>query len=169
VREGQVSVQVSTGSSPSAAANDATVTLRVEERVSGVTLVNVEFTPAEWWRLIIGAVSTRMAEVPDDYAIPLIGKQMGNDSIAVPKPVYEHIKGTHVPGVYDRARPEQLEAGEQWAREHWADIPEPKQIGTRWSNSGMTAYIRYWAAPVPCETCGKYAGDHDWSDECRPR
>jgi hypothetical protein len=169
MRTGQVQVSVGTGSAPSAEANDARVNLRIEERVSGVVLVDVDFTPAEWWRLITGSIRTQFGSVPGPDQVALIGKQMSNDSMMVPKPVYEGIESPHRKGEYDRDRIEQLLAGETWAKEQWADVPEPKAIATRWSNSGMQAFIRYWAEPVPCDVCGKLPGDHDWHDECRPR
>jgi hypothetical protein len=169
MRHGQVQVSVGTGSAASAEANDARVTLRVEERVSGVVLVDVDFTPAEWWRLITGSIRTQFGSVPGPDQVALIGKQMSNESAMVPKDIYQDVKAAHTPGTYDRDRIEQLEAGERWARGHWVHIPEPKTIATRWSNSGMQAHIRYWAEPVLCDVCGKYAGDHDWQDACRPR
>lgn len=169
MREGLVLVSVSTGSAPSAESNDATVTLRVEERLSGVVLVDVDLTPAEFWRLIIGSVRTTTAHVADTDEAALIGKQMENDSVKVPKEVYEGVKAKHTPGVYDRDRIEQLDAGKAWAEEHWIDMPEPKHISTRWTNSGMYSYIRFWVAPVACTTCGKFQGDHDYMDPCRKR
>lgn len=104
MREGKVTISVATGSSPSASADEATVSLRIEERVSGVVLVSMELSPAEWWRLITGSVRTQDALVPEAPQIALIGKQMGNDSIKVPEPdgaggwkariwVRDHIKG----------------------------------------------------------------------------
>jgi hypothetical protein len=163
-RRGLVRVHISTGSRPSAEANDAIVTLRVEESVSGVVLVDVDFTPAEWWRLIIGSVHTKMADLPEPDLAALIGKQMRNDTAMVPKEVYQGIPATHIPGQYSRDRIEHLDAGEQWARDLWAGIPEPKSIGTRWSNSGMTAFIRWWEDGKPCEVCGRLPGDHDYMD-----
>lgn len=160
MRDGLVSVSVGTGTAPSAEANDARVNLRVEERVSGVVLVDVDFTPAEFWRLIIGAVRTTVAKVPDAPQVALIGQQMRNDSVLVPKQVYEHVRM----GKHDEERVAKEANGQQWAENHWADLPEPKQISVRWSNGGLTAHVRYWAPPVPCEVCGLFPGDHDWAE-----
>lgn len=159
MRDGLVSVSVGTGTAPSAEANDARVNLRVEERVSGVVLVDVDFTPAEFWRLIIGAVRTQMARVPSPDQVALIGMQMDNDSAMVPREVYDHIRM----GKHDEERAAQEVAGRQWSLGHWSHLADPKQISVRWSNGGLSSHVRYWAPPVPCEVCGLFPGDHDWS------